>query len=359
MSPAPTQEDIRNGFRTYANYLDAFAMCCRTPYNGKASPFEPQLEKDLPALAKYCGTVSSMGGHVAGGGAQLDVEAVKGSLANAWGSELMLGIGSPLQFEDGMIRLLNNWGVIQAYYSAYHAFQALLLAQRRPRPESHPSTQRQFSAQWCDTKLDLPPWSSGFGDSGFVNDGMAPTAVNPKIQVWTGCEPLTCWSLVAVALRTTRAERVKDATSSLREEKRKAEKKAWRAKYDEKVAKGKSPKMKTDFSLPRLTSAEKAAVSKGVRPFTVLDFLYRLRIKTNYVDAQMFTEGPETPIESLLVRANLIALTASTLLVHELHVGALVGKATLMDWIDTWAAQNDVDSLTLGLRRDFIEANLP
>ncbi|MBJ7353765.1 MAG: hypothetical protein JHC98_02985 [Thermoleophilaceae bacterium] len=288
----------------------------------------------------------------------MDPDAVQRSLANAWGAELMLGFGSPLDLEDELVRLMNNWGVVQTYYSVYHAFQALLLAQRRARPQNHPSTQTQFAAQWTDRSLDLPPFSSAVGPNGFINDGLAPRSVDLNIQSWTTCEPLTCWSLVGKALRTTREKKLYESEQAFRHRARIQIKKAWNAKERERLSQSRKPRVQPSFPLPRMTKAERLAHEQKFRQFTLIDYLYRLRIRANYQDALMFTDGPTSADESARVRANLIALTASTMLVHEIHIGALVGKQTFMRWIDDWVGRNDPQELTLGLRRDILDASI-
>jgi hypothetical protein len=53
-----------------------------------------------------------------------DIEAVRRSLSNALGTELLLSLGSEYASEDEFVRIANNWAAVQAYYVTYHAFQA-------------------------------------------------------------------------------------------------------------------------------------------------------------------------------------------------------------------------------------------
>ena len=57
---------------------------------------------------------------------------VEASLRNAWGTELLLALGGSLGADDELIRLMNNWAVVQAYYCCYHGAQALLAARSEP-----------------------------------------------------------------------------------------------------------------------------------------------------------------------------------------------------------------------------------
>ncbi len=87
----------------------------------------------------------------------IDEDQVRRSLANAWGTELLLALSSRYATDDEFVRLANNWAVIQAYYVVYHATQALAVAKGFPRPDSHPKTQNQYLSFWVPRPLDLTP----------------------------------------------------------------------------------------------------------------------------------------------------------------------------------------------------------
>ncbi len=74
--------------------------------------------------------------------------------------------------------------------------------------------------------------------------------------------------------------------------------------------------------------------------FGLIHYLYRLRIKTNYVNSAMFTDGPDDESSFALVQRDLRYIAASTLLVNELHVAQLVGAAKVRKWADDWLASN-------------------
>ena len=42
---------------------------------------------------------------------------------------------------------------------------------------------------------------------------------------------------------------------------------------------------------PRLSALQKQDVDARLRPYTLLDYLCRLRMKANYLDARMYTDG--------------------------------------------------------------------
>ena len=86
-----------------------------------------------------------------------------------------------------------------------------------------------------------------------------------------------------------------------------------------------------------------------------MDYLYRLRIKTNYVDADMFTDGPEFENGSKNVRSFFNRIASGTLFLHELAICNLVGPARFQSWVSDWIEQNVPVEMQNGLvaRRDF------
>jgi len=145
-----------------------------------------------------------------------DRDQARASLSNAWGTELLLAFGHLMTRDDDLVRLMNNWAVVQAYYAAYHAAQAMIVALGRPRPESHPKTQTQFANLWAERDLFLPPWSFAACHDGWMN---APRAIE-DIHVWSGCDGNNCWDLAAKVMRTTRVEKLQAGERKARDQKR-------------------------------------------------------------------------------------------------------------------------------------------
>lgn len=327
-------------------------MLCSVPYSDQPS-FHTPLDQALARLAPVAAAAPTM---TLPPGADPDPDQARASLTNAWGTELLLAFGGEVAREDELVRLMNNWAVVQAYYSAYHAIQALLVTRGKQRPESHPKTQNQFADMWAGRTLQLPPWSLAACSEGWTNPARE---IEVDIHPWSGCDTHNCWDLAAKVMRTTRDEKVRSAESKARDRKQKEQRKAWKAEEETRLAAGKKARKEPRFSRPRLTADEKHQLNKKVRACTVLDYLYRLRVKANYEDASMFVSGPEDETSSLAVHGDLVDLTSSTLLVHELHVGAGIGKATLLAWVDEWLERNAAGaSIGLGLRRDLLAEHL-
>jgi hypothetical protein len=344
--------EFSGSFLTHANYLRAFSMLCRAPYTPKALLEVPQWTRDLPALKRAMDAIDRLD---APGLPRPVADEVENSLRNGWGTELMLVLSGTIGAEDELLRLMNNWAVVQSYYCCYHALQGLLAARGEIRPEDHARTQGQFVSLWITPKLALPPWSFGAGPQGWCNL-LDEAEVDDTISTWRTPDRFTCWSLAGKALRTSRDLRVVERQRAAREGKRKANKKQFEAEEEQRLSEGKRRRKAPVLSLPRLTAEEKRAAEGKVRAYSLMDYLYRLRIKTNYEEPRMFTLGPKDRDASLFVYGAIVAITECTMLAHELRVQRLVGQKTLLTWVDSWLARSASAAEGLGLsrRRDLL-----
>lgn len=316
-------------FLTHANYLRALASEA-----GQAS-----LVSEGKALSALAARVNASPSTADSRPAMIDYDQVQRSLSNAWGTELLLALSGRYVLDDEVIRLANNWAVVQAYYVVYHATQALAVARGFPRPDSHPKTQNQYANFWVNRPLDLSPWALGAAASGWRNCP-AGRAIDPAIHGWSGCSRLTQLSIAAKAYRTTRDDAVAEALDRLRERKRAERRRAWAAEEKSRLDKGRKPRKEPPSRKPHLTPADQVSVNGKVPTHSLIHYLYRLRIKTNYVDSAMFTDGPPDETRSAIVHRDLRYIASATLLVHELHVGRLVGLPRLRKWTGDWLASN-------------------
>jgi hypothetical protein len=282
--------------------------------------------------------------------ADIDSAQVERSLTNAWGTELLLTFTRDVATEDELLRLTNNWSIVQAYYVAYHAIQALLVSTGQPRPTGHSITQRQYASFWVHHARDLCPWSLAFGSEGPEN--MPPAhAANPGVQPWQTVDSVNCWDIACRALDTTRRSVVSEAISDKRHHERSARRKAWRDEEASRQSVGRRARREPAYPLPRLTAAQKADVVTKVRSFTLLDYLYRLRIRTNYEDADVFAVGPSTQAESEKLQRHLRNVVSGLLLAHELHIRQLLGRPTMEKIIQRWLQGHIPSGRELGMAR--------
>jgi hypothetical protein len=336
MSEPTSTGDAAGSFRSHANYLRAFANVA--DFNGLhfskgLTNVASRAKASLPADTRP---------------ASSDLDQVHKSLLNAWGTEIILGTSSMFIIDDELKRLSNNWAVVQAYYVLYHATQALAASKGMTRPQNHQLTQRLYGDFWLHQRFDLAPWTVGHGSSGCVNLPSGAT-IDEKIHPWTNCSVDNRMSLACLALRTTRQEEVSSALKRARELRQTANRKAWKEDEQLRLASGKRSRSEPSFPLPRLDALERQKVENKIRPFGLIDYLYRLRIKANYVDVSTFTDGPEDTSSSSAVNSDLRYLVASSMLVHELRISALVGQKQMYQWMDSWLRANSAPQMKMGL----------
>lgn len=338
-------------FKTHANYIRALAVLA----GNQVWPMQ-SVPQCLNALAVRTFRLPSMADPTP---ATQNLAQIRSSLENAWGTELLLGLAGHFGFADDLVRLTNNWAVVQTYYVAYHATQAYSGAKGQPRPDSHPKTQNEFGARWLQRPIELAPWTFGATHGGFTNVPTG-TVVDTSIHGWSACNAVSAWGLAGKAFESTRNGWIDEAVARQRAKLQSQNRKVWREKEATRLAAGKAPRTEPKFPLPRLSAPDRASIASGMRPAGFIDYLYRLRIKTNYEDSSMFTDGPDDAVISGQVHSDLTYLATSTLLVHELHIGRLVGKATLLGWVDQWLTAHLPTGMVIGLagRRHTLDATL-
>lgn len=145
-----------------------------------------------------------------------------------------------------------------------------------------------------------------------------------------------------------------DRQNSRRDEKKAAVRKDWLAAERKRLELGRKPRRQPGFPRPRLTADEKRRIDRNLPATTLMDYLWRLRRRSNYEDATMFTEGPEDSDESRDVHANLRLLTSSTLLVNELLVRRLVGADAFDRIVERWLQNSTASGASGGLAQRLV-----
>ena len=328
-------------FRTHSNYIRSFACI--------AGWRQPDDDSD-GVLAAIASRVKLSTRYAATQRHECDIIAVQSSLFNCWGTEVLLALAGVYALQDEMIRLSNNWAVVQLYYAVYHAGQALMTALGNQTPQTHEAMRQRFLDLWVNPKDPGPvmPLSLGYGAAGAIN---APAGVqlDDAIPNWSSCDRTTCWSLALKALRTTRAEQLPKRFDKARKEKLKQRRQQWARDEAARQARNKAPRKDPTWRRPNLSDGEKEEVAQRLRDYSIVDYLYRLRARSNYEDVSMFSDGPEDDLVSARVHGDLTRLASSCLLIHELHVGQCVGASVLRGWADSWLASNYASPVPLGL----------
>jgi len=334
-----TSTHPRIRFNTHANYLRAFAFLAGYRPSTISQTTQP-LKDALAELHARINTSQACREQKASRDRNVDLGQVRASLINAWGSEAILQITGTYATQGELLGLANNWGVVQLYYACYHVMHALLVAKATPRPDNHSKTQKQYISFWVDRSMQFAPWTLGYGYEGLRN-GLTIRLINDGIDPRSPCTEDTCWDLAGKALRTTRTDAVNNALKTLRRERTK--------KQQRNQNMGNPIDQQPTTRTLRLTAKEKDKVDQDVRCHGLIDYLYRLRIRSNYHDATMFTHGPSSSEASQQVHADLCAIASLTMFVHEMRVASIVGHRQLHEWASDWLSTNRMGETEIGL----------
>ncbi|MDA2919274.1 hypothetical protein MYX76_07270 [Desulfobacterota bacterium AH_259_B03_O07] len=295
--------NTREIFRTHANYISAIRYVASGGILGNANA----------ALEQLASRVSDSGCLNIPKRTDIDLNQIHRSLNNAWGIEALFKMGNVFIKEDDLIRLSNNWFVVQAYYIFYYSTQALSVSEGYSKPRTHPQLHRTYYLLWSQKPWLLSPWCISYGKDGFHN--LPPGIfIDDSVHSWKKVDELTALNLFCKAVRTTRDEFITDAL----------------ARRKERLA------MKKPSAKLRLTKKQKKQTKSRARPTTIINYLYRLKRKTSYEQSSILAAGPENIYQSKEIRENLSFIIEATLLITEMITSRIVGQATFYSWCMEW-----------------------
>lgn len=325
--------ELQGAFRTHMHYLQAFSKLSSRNQRTALETYAAIKQQffSSPDMPQFSFPIR-------------DPDQVCRSLQIAWGTELLLCLGSRFLQADEVIRLSNNWNVVQAYYVLFHATQALTVARGNDPQDSHPRMQNCFIDFWARLPEAFTPWSLSVGANGHQPTSIR---VDENVHSWSLVTTGNCASLACKAIRTTWDDSIADSLRAGRVTKQRSARRVWRAAEKARTEKGRKPRPEPKLPLPRLTREETEKIITGERNFSILDYLYRLRIRSNYIDAGMFTDGPEGQTESSTVRECLKVIVCTSLHATELMLTTFSdGTEKLREWGRAWSeanVPNDVD----------------
>lgn len=239
-----TQQRIR--FTTYLHYVKSFEQFLTK--NSEERTLKSTLESiDLRRIQSR---------------PEAPLEQIEKQLRNAWLTECQL---SQHAENTEMVSVANHWAPVQLYYAVFLSAQAYTLASGQPLHLTHRSCLRLLASEIKSRPgLFALPWgvscinATSNSEHGFVG---LPTSVkldrhstlaSPKLELF--------WNYYCQALRTTRERLIEECA------------KKWKKQNKRK----------------RLPSGKRLKLDENFHPTTLFDFLYRLRIRSNYQDADSF-----------------------------------------------------------------------
>lgn len=289
----------KNVFRTHSNYISALRYLA---LGGKT-------KSDYDAFRYLASRISDSGWITELSSGHPDRFQLHRSLNNAWGIEALYKMSELFIKEDDLVRLSNNWSIVQCYYVLYYLTQVLAICEGYKSPVTHAQVQRVYYFIVSKKTSSMSPWTIWYDKDGFHN--VPPdTNIDNSIHSWRRVDETTALSLYCKALRTTREEYVQEALSKRRER----------------------LTSKKDSETIRLSNKQKKQTEVRVRPVTLLSYLYRLKSNTIYERSSMLSAGPENIYQSTHLRENLRHIIDTTLLIAEVLTASIIGKDMFHSW---------------------------
>lgn len=287
---AEDQEQQSLKFRTYVNYLSNLRLYLESEYS------DPQ---DIIARVVDDPTFKRIQG-----GKCRDPNGVQVLLRNAWFTELQIRLVAA--YED-MIPYSNHWAPVQLYYSSYLAARALFLAGGRDVGTQHTPTLRALSGEIRSRPGLFPyPWKllcDGDPEKGSVRHYPLPDEV--EIKQISGLEKFpSFWDSFGMLLKTTRHRQLRRSIDD------------WKRRERRK----------------RIDTPTRKKLATKLPPTSIFDALYRLRVRSNYSDADTFLLSLENNREAFEFHRALSTLGCYTMCVFELLIAAHVGKRNYDRW---------------------------
>jgi hypothetical protein len=273
-----TDEAARFSFETYLSYLGNINSWLRELYG----------ERIYPQLIATMGELPSVRGVQRRETANPSADITR-SLRIAWANELRLHIAAANGFD--LLPAVLHGAAHDAYYAVYHGARAYFEASRQTVGDRHAAALAALSTAVHQQRLFPVPWSvwclGGPGRSSMTIGGCpadAPAA-------------LAALSSLKKSLYTTRERQI-------------AQK-----KEDVRLREGRS----------RVNATTAARMAAQLRATTVFDFMWRLRIRSDYRDAESFLEGISIIDSAVSYHRSISTITSATLATLELLVASYAG----------------------------------
>jgi hypothetical protein len=230
---------------------------------------------------------------------------LKRFLSIAWSTELVATIND--KQHPILLRVNNHWKPIQAYYAIYSLGEAVVYALENSSPESHAGCLTRLN-NILVSSIKVLPWGlaySGTTRLGFSSHNFqVPTPTISPLQR----RSIDNSSMIATILKEEHRHRIEDWEPPRRQ--------------------GKKLKLKKDYD-PGYT--------------TIFNFLYRLRIKSNYKESEVFVvDAPDEKIKSF--NGNLSAIINNTAILLEIILIKRLGFEVFSSMADNFIKENMIDS---------------
>jgi hypothetical protein len=322
--PLATDGEAEKAFATYKNYLVHIDRCLGGIY-GVETSLIPSVVAEVRCAKKYRAIQRRKP-------SAKQLETVGKALTIAWTKELQLRI--PAAFDPQLLPHQIQGSGHLAYYGAFHGARGLFLSAGQDFSPTHASALSTLSTWVKDRKLFPVPWSvhcEGGPDRPSMTIGGLPAhaTFSGMAHPLRSPSPDTVWDSLQMLLSTTRDRQIEER------------KEAWRKETHKK----------------RTPAAETAKICTDLPPTTLFSVLWRLRRRTDYVDADAFLEGVTTAADAEEYHTAICRFMHATLAIFETITVAYLGTDRYREATDRFLSlATGPGSEALGERRAVILA---
>ena len=292
------EQDAR--FRTYLNYVCVLSQALQDAYN------EPSV-----LLRKVLNSTPYQ--HIQGGQCE-GVSSVERLLRNAWLTEIQLHL-SPQH--DELLPYSTHWAPVQLYYAVYLASRGFLSASNQNVGPKHAHTLAALSNELSNRGHLFPlPWRAlctGDPDASSIGYLNLPQTVSvDQVSPLTAAWRVGFWDSFCMFLRTTRRRQIAKRIEE------------WKRQHRRR----------------RIKAAERATVVASLAPTSLFDSLYRLRVRSNYADADAALWALSSLDDAKAFSVAVRAIAWHTLLVLEALTARYLGEARYQKIVKEFSRQD-------------------
>ena len=284
----PTKEEKNQSvrFRTYVNYFAALSQYLESTY---ASPGEL-----VSRITENTTFEKIQGGKCA------NPSLLKKLLWNSWFTELQLHISAP---PNELIPYNNHWAPVQLYYTLYLAIRAYFISSGQNVSNKHASTLTTINNEIHNRSYLFPdPWriqcSGDFQKRSITYSNLPANIQIQSISSLSQSENVEFHDSFCMFLRTTRKRQIKN----------------------------KIVQWKSDNNRKRIKSTERLQLTNNVSPTSIFDAIYRLRIRSNYQDADSILLTLDLPNIAKQYNYGLRSVSWYSLLALETIIAKYLGR---------------------------------
>lgn len=240
---------------------------------------------------------------------QTEIERIAELLRNSWYTEEQINLSS----KYGKPEYSNHWTPIQMYYASYLMIRSLEMAKNSSSNGEH-TTSMRFMSSWIKANSDLFPAPWGITCEG-TNDSPIYNNLPPGIEIGKNCPITRPWNAdfydsYGMFLKSTRR------------------------KILEKIC----DDYKSKNRIKRLKSEKKIELLNGMAATNFYHCLYRLRLRSNYEDADSFISSMELKDEANMMAHAICQIVEKNHLLLELLVCRHIGKSKYSEIVNDFNA---------------------